>query len=141
MMNKFLSAMLLLTLAGMTGNSLAETTRIQKTDSVVESGYERFIDSCAFCHGVDAKGGGAASAMLSKQPANLTQLAKNNGGKFPLAQVYATIDGRDMPESHGLREMPVWGDLWSKSIPPEYAEFYVRARILEIVLFLDSIQE
>ena len=130
-----------LLLACMTGVSFAETSRIDNSVSVVDSGYERFIDSCAFCHGVDAKGEGAASAMLSKQPANLTQLAKNNGGKFPLARVYATIDGRDMPKSHGLREMPVWGDLWSKSIPPEYAEFYVRARILEIVLFLDSIQE
>jgi mono/diheme cytochrome c family protein len=130
-----------LLLVGMAGISFAETTPIEKSAGVVDSGYERFIDSCAFCHGVDGRGEGEAAAMLSKQPANLTQLAKNNGGKFPLAEVYAAIDGRDMPKSHGMREMPVWGDLWSKSVPPEYAEFYVRARILELVLFLDSIQE
>ena len=120
--------------------SFAETSQ-DEVVSTVEPGYQRFIDSCAFCHGVSARGDGAAAAMLSKPPADLTLLAKNNGGKFPLNYVYSTIDGRDMLKSHGMREMPVWGNLWSKSVPPKYAESYVRARIFDIILFLDSIQE
>ena len=118
-----------------------ETVQSKDAVTAVEAGYERFIDSCAFCHGVDAKGDGPAAGMLEKKPADLTQLARNNGGRLPITQVYDTIDGRNILRSHGLQEMPVWGDLWSNSVPAQYAEFYVRARILEILLFLDSIQE
>ncbi|MEJ2532421.1 MAG: cytochrome c [Halioglobus sp.] len=121
--------------------SFAETVQRKDAVTVVEVGYERFIDSCAFCHGVDAKGDGPAAGMLEKQPADLTQLAKSNGGSLPLTYVYETIDGRDMPRPHGPKGMPVWGDLWRHSVPDQYAELYVRARILEILLFLDSIQE
>lgn len=121
--------------------SYAETVQSQDTVTAVESGYERFIDSCAFCHGVDAKGDGPAAGMLDRQPADLTQLAKDNGGRFPIIYAYDTIDGRSMLRSHGPQGMPVWGSLWSKSVPAQYAEIYVRARILEIILFLDSIQE
>ena len=121
--------------------SFAETFQRKDAATAVEAGYERFIDSCAFCHGVDAKGDGPAAGMLERQPADLTQLAKDNGGALPIMYVYDTIDGRSMLRSHGPQEMPVWGDLWSKSVPDQYAEIYVRARILEILLFLDSVQE
>lgn len=129
------------TLLGMSAATLSFAETAPQQEIAIDPGYERFIDSCAFCHGTDAKGDGAAATMLSKQPADLTQLAKNNGGKFPLKYVYTTIDGRDMLKSHGMREMPVWGNLWTKSVPPQYAESYVRARIFEIILYLDSIQE
>jgi hypothetical protein len=79
--------------------------------------------------------------MLETKPADLTQLARNSGGRLPITYVYDTIDGRNMLRAHGLQEMPVWGDLWSNSVPAQYAELYVRARILEILLFLDSVQE
>lgn len=121
--------------------SLGETVQRKDAVTAVEAGYERFIDSCAFCHGVDAKGNGPSAGMLERQPADLTQLAKNHGGRLPITYLYNTIDGRSMLRSHGSQEMPVWGDLWSKSVPAQYAELYVRARILEILLFLDSVQE
>jgi len=130
---------LLLTLAS--GVSFAATPQQEKTNDSIAAGYERFIDSCAFCHGVDGSGNGDASELLSKQPSNLTLLSKNNDGDFPLEYVYNTIDGRKMPDSHGIRQMPVWGDLWTKGVPPEYAEANVRARIFEIIMYLSSIQE
>jgi len=120
---------------------LAQTLQGKDAVTAVQAGYERFIDSCAFCHGVDAKGDGPAAGMLETKPADLTQLARNSGGRLPITYVYDTIDGRNMLRAHGLKEMPVWGDLWSKSVPAQYAELYVRARILEILLFLDSVQE
>lgn len=136
---RFLVAPALLVIT--THASFGETAQPGNAVGVVETGYERYIDSCAFCHGVDAKGDGPAAGMLEKAPADLTQLAGNNGGRLPITYVYDTIDGRNMLKSHGPQEMPVWGELWRNSVPARYAEFYVRARILEIILFLDSVQE
>ena len=105
------------------------------------AGRERFVDACAFCHGLSGDGNGMAASMMDVTPANLTQLSKNNDGKFPLAHVYDVIDGRASTASHGNREMPVWGDVWRRNVPEQYAEYYVRGRILELILYLDTIQE
>jgi mono/diheme cytochrome c family protein len=123
------------------GMTSAANPAVEHTTGAVASGFERFIDSCAFCHGVNAKGNGPAAELLSKLPADLTLLSKRNENIFPLEYVYNTIDGRAVGKSHGSREMPVWGDLWKKSVSPEHAESYVRARIFEIIMFLDSVQE
>jgi hypothetical protein len=73
------------------------------------SGQEMFQAFCAVCHGPDAKGDGPAAPALKKQPADLTQLSKNNGGKFPETQVYDVIRGDTATPAHGSRDMPVWG--------------------------------
>jgi mono/diheme cytochrome c family protein len=113
----------------------------QDLDRAVAEGRERFIDACAFCHGLSGKGQGMAAHMLANQPADLTQLSRKNEGTFPLASVYSVIDGRLSTSAHGGREMPVWGDVWKTNVPSQYAEQYVRGRILELVLYLESIQE
>jgi mono/diheme cytochrome c family protein len=64
--------------------TFASSPSAEHTSGAVTSGFERFVDSCAFCHGVDAKGNGAAAAMLSKQPADLTLLSKRIDNIFPL---------------------------------------------------------
>lgn len=57
------------------------------------------------------KGDGPAARALKKAPADLTQLAKRNGGKFPTDRIRRHIDGTSPPpEAHGSREMPVWGN-------------------------------
>jgi mono/diheme cytochrome c family protein len=45
------------------------------------SGKEMFTSYCASCHGKDAKGNGPAANPLKQLPADLTTLAKRNGGK------------------------------------------------------------
>ena len=122
-------------------NATAESAEKAQAGAIVQSGYERFIDSCALCHGLGARGDGEAAGMLEKAPPDLTQLSKNNEGRFPLEYVYTTIDGRAAMQPHGNREMPVWGNLWTRSVPPEYAEAYARSRALELIMFLESIQE
>ncbi|MGB7772065.1 MAG: hypothetical protein WBL43_09525 [Pseudolabrys sp.] len=68
------------------------------------------MSSCAPCHGADGKGKGPLSAnKLKTKPADLTALAKKNNGVFPVSAVYEAIDGRNAIESHGAREMPIWG--------------------------------
>lgn len=43
--------------------------------------------------------------------------------------------------AHGARDMPVWGDLWLRNVPEQYVEYSVRGGILELLLYLDAIQE
>jgi len=107
----------------------------------VAAGRERFVDACAFCHGLSGKGQGMAAGMLEHSPPDLTQLRKNNGGRLPLRRLYDMIDGREALPAHGERDMPVWGAIWQRNVPEQYAEYYVRGRILELLLYLDAIQE
>ena len=79
----------------------------------MSNGQQEYLNSCAVCHGVDGKGDGPMAEVLRKRPANLTTLARRNGGEFPYWRVYATIDGRSLVPEHGERDMPVWG----QSIP------------------------
>jgi len=109
--------------------------------TVEDLGRQRYIESCAACHGEDAKGAGLLASMLTAKPADLTQLSKNNGGTFPFGQVYNTIDGRSKHRAHGSHEMPVWGQLWQQEGPYERAETFVRGRILELIVYLRSIQQ
>jgi mono/diheme cytochrome c family protein len=72
-------------------------------------GKAEYLSSCAVCHGTDAKGKGSLAGQLKAAPADLTQLAKKNGGVFPLNAVYEKIDGRQDVKAHGPRDMPIWG--------------------------------
>ena len=69
-----------------------------------------------------------APALKATVP-DLTVIAKNNGGKFPVARVRRIIMGEGMIASHGSREMPVWGPIFSPggggrgSWPGEAGEF------------------
>ena len=79
-------------------------------------------------------------------PGDLTQLSRRNGGVFPLESVFDVIDGRKEVAAHGTRERPVWGDRYmAQTLPhlgpgPE-ADFVVRTRVLELVYYIQSIQE
>src|ERR1700687_4909481 len=57
------------------------------------SGEEMYKTYCAVCHGTDGKGGGPAASALKVAPADLTQLSKTNGGKYPALKVSAAIRG------------------------------------------------
>ena len=57
------------------------------------AGAANFDQYCVVCHGKDAKGTGPRAATLKKRPADLTELAKRNGGTFPQQMVYQVIDG------------------------------------------------
>jgi mono/diheme cytochrome c family protein len=80
-------------------------------DEALEQGKADFAKLCAPCHGVDAKGHGPEAAKLPKKPVDLTRITERYG-RFPEDRVFATIAGLDMPEGHGTREMPVWGDVF-----------------------------
>lgn len=113
----------------------------------VTSGKLLFRQYCAQCHGMSATGDGPVSLALKKKPANLTVLSKNNGGTFPEAEVREFIDGTKTAESHGTREMPIWGyafmyrqgALTGTGAPP-LTERQVKDRIQILVNYVKSIQ-
>ena len=110
---------------------------------VIAGGELEYQNYCAVCHGVDARGQGIMSKFLILRPADLTQLAKKNGGSFPFWQVYRTIDGREVIRGHGTREMPIWGDRFRVQAGDNDAGSRAQAagRVLGLVFYLQHIQE
>jgi len=100
--------------------------------------------SCMPCHGVDGHGDGRLAHSLKTAPADLTRIAKSNGGEFPFANVADIIDGRAIVAAHGQREMPVWGDRYRRAIDanesPTAIERHARAQIAALVRYIESIQ-
>ncbi len=100
--------------------------------------------SCMPCHGIDGHGNGRLAHKLKTAPADLTQIAKSNGGKFPFAKVAEIIDGRAIVPVHGQREMPVWGDRYRRPIepnePPAEIERRAQAQITALARYIEAIQ-
>jgi mono/diheme cytochrome c family protein len=102
------------------------------------SGKQMFKAYCAPCHGEDAKGNGPAAAALKTPPTDLTQLSKNNGGKFPADQVMSILRGQATVTAHGNQDMPVWGPLfWHMS---QGHEAQVQQRITNLTHYIESLQ-
>jgi hypothetical protein len=108
-------------------------------------GSEEFQVSCAVCHGSDGRGNGSMAPYLTIKPSDLTQLARNNDGRFPFLEVFQMIDGRQEIAVHGTRAMPIWGDRYKAEATVKYGpyntETVVRGRILELVQYLEAIQQ
>jgi mono/diheme cytochrome c family protein len=109
------------------------------TNASPSSGKEMFHSYCAVCHGKDAKGDGPAASALKVPPPNLTELAKKNGGKFPSAHVASVIRGQADLASHGSKDMPVWGPLFS-SISKGH-EGQVQQRVANLVNYIETLQQ
>lgn len=108
--------------------------------SQIADGKQKYDTYCAACHGAEAKGDGKLGRSLQKRPADLTQLAKKNQGQFPTEAVAKLVDGRATDRAHSKADMPVWGDVFSKSQTTSGPE-EVKARIDALVKYLETIQE
>lgn len=82
---------------------------LAQDEVVLKNGQQEYQAYCATCHGIQGKGDGPMSTILTVVPADLTQIRKKNNGEFPFWRVYKIIDGRDMVRGHGARGMPVRG--------------------------------
>ena len=99
---------------------------------------------CAMCHGADGTGHGPISGSLIVQPADLTRLAADNGGIFPVLQVVRRIDGRDPLLSHGS-PMPVYGPYFEGVTQvgvasPSGQPILVSIPIADLLAYLQQIQ-
>ena len=108
-------------------------------------GKAEYINSCAACHGPDAKGDGPMADVLMRRPPDLTVLAEKNGGEFPYNKVFAVIDGRFIVPGHGERDMPIWGRQFfeedAKAYGPNGGEIVAQERIHELTNYLGSLQK
>jgi mono/diheme cytochrome c family protein len=106
---------------------------------MVPAGSGLFSTYCVVCHGADARGTGPLADSLKRRPADLTVLAKSNGGTYPTELVARIIDGRNPVRGHGGGDMPVWGDAFARSrdAGPEA----VKDRIDALVAYLETLQQ
>jgi mono/diheme cytochrome c family protein len=101
-------------------------------------GATLFATHCASCHGRNAKGAGIVTSELRNSPPDLTRFTTRNGGVFPRERIYQIIDGRHV-KAHGDRDMPIWGDAFSRT--RGLSEAAVKTRIDALVRHLEAIQE
>ena len=96
---------------------------------------------------MSGKGDGPQAPLLAKKPADLTVVTQKYG-EFPAQKVFETIAGLNMPDGHGTREMPIWGDVFvteqvGKSTRVEdamKASDEASRRIAGLVRYVQSIQ-
>jgi mono/diheme cytochrome c family protein len=113
-----------------------QTATVQPNASV--EGRDNFVEYCAVCHGLFAKGDGpAAPAMKAKVP-DLTILAQKTGGKLNKLAMQDTIVGtKKQTPAHGSVDMPIWGPVFrSMNADPNIAKL----RVQNLVDYIESIQ-
>jgi mono/diheme cytochrome c family protein len=128
----------LLAMSAVAQDKPKEIKKTPITNVSPSSGSEMFNSYCAPCHGKDAKGNGPAASALKIPPANLTLLAKKNGGKFPADHVGNVLRSGTSP-AHGSSDMPIWGPLFSYVSGKDNS--VVQMRISNLIHYLESLQE
>lgn len=107
-------------------------------------GLTEYEIACMSCHGLDGKGNGPQAQTLSMMPADLTGIARANGGVFPARRIYDMIDGRGVIPAHGRRDMPIWGARYRATgepgEDPVVVERRVRTLIDALVNYIEGIQ-
>ena len=101
-------------------------------------GPELFHAYCAACHGTNGRGDGPTASSLKAKVPDLTMLAKYNKGQYPAARVRKVIEGLEVVQSHGSRQMPIWGPIFHQV---EEDQDYGSVRIENLVKYLESIQQ
>ena len=119
----------------------AQTAGQKNPPLVIQSLYGRdlFEFYCAPCHGQNGKGDGPVAPALKTKPADLTSVARRNGGAFPSRRVESFVAGdtEEPQPAHGTRVMPVWGPIF-RSLDPNDAR--TKVRISNLVVYIQSIQ-
>jgi mono/diheme cytochrome c family protein len=117
-------------------NNAKVVIAVQKTGPV--NGRQMYTSYCAPCHGMDGRGSGPVAPALKQKPADLTALARINGGKYPSSHIATVLEyGTELP-AHGSAQMPVWGPVLGKMDQQHPDERLLR--ISNLSQYLRSIQ-
>ncbi len=128
-----------------TANSATTQFRTEVSNDV-DAGRLAYNENCAVCHGAQGTGQDRQPYWnyLNKHIPSLADLSAKNGGLFPFARVYQTIDGRHEQMARGPRDMPIWGVKFkaeSVGLNAAYdSEAYARAKILALTEYVYSLQ-
>lgn len=121
--------------------------RAAEEDFTISFGKSEFAKRCAVCHGPNGAGDGPLAELLTQPPPDLTKISQRNNGKFPILDIYQSIDGRRGVRAHGTMDMPIWGNYYrgdaeEKVRSPHDVNYeeIVHGRILALVYYLQSIQ-
>jgi len=118
-----------------TGGVAIKKVPVQQSNEV--SGSKLFHSYCAACHGQDGKGDGPAAPAFKKPPADLTALAKDNGGVFPADHVLQVLTSNSSDATHGSKDMPVWGPIFRR-MGSDQSLGYLRSK--NVMEYLRTIQ-
>ncbi len=145
---RFLTAVSLIAVAFAAACQTAPTPQSEETTTAVdtvfnpaERGQELFTEYCQSCHGAEGRGNGPLAELLKIPPPDLTLITERANGVFPVDMLATYIDGRGGVESHGTRNMPVWGNIWTDTEGGADADQAVAEQISELIEFIRSIQE
>lgn len=107
-----------------------------------DPGRAAYLKYCSACHGESGKGDGVVSGFMTPHPTDLTLMAKQAGGGFPVGEVMQAIDGTKNIAAHGSSDMPVWGELLKteQSASGVSGSSAARAKVELITTYLRSIQ-
>jgi mono/diheme cytochrome c family protein len=119
---------------------VAAAATAQEDVESAKRGAATFRSFCAPCHGTSARGDGPMAESLRYAPADLTKIARRNGGRFQADKVAKIIDGREQVKGHGGTDMPIWGDAFKRT-REGVDERKVKATIAELVQYLATLQE
>lgn len=115
------------------------------TQSPAPVGRALYLDYCSTCHGAEGKGDGPLAGDWDKPPADLTGIARRNGGTFPLTQVMSKIDGYGRSGLKG-ETMPEMGQVFqdARQVMVDTGDGIdtpVPEPLFELAEYLRSIQE
>ncbi|WP_254444531.1 c-type cytochrome [Ruegeria sp. HKCCA6707] len=110
----------------------------------IQDGKDLFRTYCWQCHGFEATGDGPMAEMLAIRTPNLTTLALENAGVFPIDRVAEKIDGRSRLLAHG-GEMPIFGAVFETDqlfalALPNGQTMMVGLPLANLLAFLESVQ-
>jgi mono/diheme cytochrome c family protein len=135
-----IATVLVIFLGAMVSNAQQPASKINLVPvqpTPADSGKDMFGAYCASCHGLDGKGAGPAASALKVAPADLTGLARHNGGKYPSMQVLNVLkDGTNA--AHGSKDMPIWGPILSSVTPS--GKPLVQLRMTNLTSYIESLQ-
>lgn len=121
-------------------SSIMAASTAAAADYSAMSGQELYKRFCAACHGADAQGNGPVAASFKIQVPDLTRIARRQG-KFSPTLIERVVDGRHILAAHGTREMPVWGEEFTRAeLGSPDAERDTRTVIAKIVEYISTIQ-
>jgi len=108
-----LKSLLLLIFCGMVQAQQPAVKQVPAKPTASVAGKDLFHQYCAVCHGPDGKGGGPAAPAMKSHPTDLSQISRNNGGKFPDDHIMQVLKGEASVTAHGNQAMPIWGTVFS----------------------------